>query len=185
MTYHKTTQATNNIALDISSNEIILLSANRTIHAEPLEYAIWFTHNYSKIAIRIVDDNSITIQDYLVDNAEKAESKLEWLLKKYSLKVSSILYVTNYDTADIVCNSYSSVGLLEYSFSSTPTIPNKEVTVSYNLHTEDIDYQEFVYNFSIFDEMLAGHHPKLLIQQPDDSPQDYVRRRKLMNLGIV
>ncbi len=186
MTYHDTTQAVCNIAYDLEICELILISASRRIDNKVVDYNLYIDMLYSSITIRIERMNNHRVIDYRLDTIEKTEKKLKWLLRKYELNISSITYVNDYYTADIVSNSFSSTsGKLEYCFQSSPTGPKEEVSVSYHVYDLSTDFQNLVNNYRDFIEMLNGHMPPLYIIQQTNSPIKFVRQKKLMSLDFL
>ncbi len=186
MTYHDINQAISNIAYDLEICELILISASRRIDNKVVDYNLYIGMQYSSITIQIERMNNHKVIDYRLDTIEKTEKKLKWLLRKYDLNISSITYVNDYYTADIVSNSFSSTsGKLEYCFQSSPTGPKEEVSVNFHVYDLSMDFQNLIDNYRDFIEMLNGHMPPPYIILPTNSPQNFVRQKKLISLEIM
>jgi hypothetical protein len=176
--------ATDNLLVDINSYQLISIVAARVKDGNDISYSIGVAMINDKYIFRVEADEYLIVHDYQMSSAEKAKCKLQWILNKYSLTVTSIIYFKNVQTNELLAKYYKEK-LLSYTI-ETKRITRKELLINYTTITHPIIYRDFVRNFDDITELVKTSCRKydieLILQQ--EHPLQMVRRLKLVDIDL-
>lgn len=176
--------AIDNILVDINSNQGIQIACSRDVNGKSISYNIQITMVNALYLYHIECDEYLAVQDYQMDTDEKAKSKLQWILNKYSLIVESIVYFKNVQTNELLAKYYKEK-LLSYTI-ETKRITRKEMLINYTTITHPIIYKDFVRNFEDISELVKTSCRKYDIELAlkQEHPLQMVRRLKLESFEL-
>ncbi len=174
----------NNILIDLNSYQGIQIACSRVLNGKSINYNIQIIMVNTQYLYHIESDEYLAVNDYQMNTFEKAKNKFQWILNKYSLTTTSIIYFKNTQTNELLAKYYKDY-LLSYTF-ETKRISRKEMLISYTTITHPIIYKDFVENFEEILELVKCSCGKFDIElvMKQEHPMKMVRRLKLMNIDI-
>jgi len=148
---------------------------------ENLSYVIIVGWLQNSILLKIEAEIRVIVPFYQLKDNDSALKKFEWLIKKNDLQVKTVIHVYADNDKEMMAELYNEKKQKKARLVSTKS-GQQEVTYSYCILLDGLDYQSIINEHNGFLYMLKKHQPPLRIIKASPDPIILSRKQKIKNL---